>query len=321
MGLFRRRNNNESVGGRKTKILFTSDIHGSETAFRKFLNAGQMYGVDALIIGGDIAGKNLVPIVHRGETYLLNGKEIHNLNRAIEEFRKSGTYYSVMSQKEYEEVASDKRKQRALFDELMKDSLRRWSEIAEEKLGKKIPLYVNLGNDDPEFLFQVMGETETMRRCEGNIIELGGSEMISLGYVNPTPWKTPRELTEEQIESTLVKEVEKLGNVERAIFNLHAPPYGTSLDNAPMLNGELKPVVKGMDVVLTHVGSSAVRRVIHRYQPMLGLHGHIHESRGFDKVGRTVIINPGSEFSRGILHAALILLEESKVSGYQLITG
>ena len=69
------------------------------------------------------------------------------------------------------------------------------------------------------------------------------------------------------------------------------------------------------------VGSTACRETIERYQPLLGLHGHLHESRGTFQLGRTLCINPGSEYSEGVLRGALIELEGGQVKNYQLTTG
>ncbi len=212
MPLFKRKGNNESVGNKsKLKILFTSDVHGSETAFRKFLNAGVIHEVDALIIGGDLAGKRLVPIIEEGNTYYMNGKEYNSsaLNRLLEEFRREGTYYVFLTKGEYSDVIEDKNKQDKIFDGVMAETLRRWISIAEEKIRGKIPIYVNLGNDDPNFLFDVIEGSDVMRKSEGNIVVLGDHEMISFGYVNPTPWKTPREMIEDEMYESLAREIEK----------------------------------------------------------------------------------------------------------------
>ncbi|MUN29126.1 metallophosphoesterase family protein [Sulfuracidifex metallicus] len=326
MGLFKRKSNNESVGKKEiTKVLFTSDVHGSEIAFRKFLNAAKMYKVDALVIGGDLAGKTLVPIVDVGEgKYEIQGEQVgkEGLSTVIQEFKKSGTYYTIVDKKEYKEMLEDKRKVDERFNEAIKNVLEDWVSIAKEKLkDNPIPLYVNLGNDDPMFMFDVVESSEVMEKSEGTILELGSHEMVSFGYVNPTPWNTPREMKEEEIYGYLKKEVERLKEPSTAIFNFHAPPYGTNLDNAPLLSKDLKPVVKGGDVVMTHVGSTSIRKLIEEYSPMLGIHGHIHESRAFDKIGKTVVINPGSEYGEGILHATYIVLEREKVKTHQFVLG
>ncbi|QKR00418.1 hypothetical protein GWK48_08570 [Metallosphaera tengchongensis] len=323
MGLFKRKEQEPS--GDLVKILYTTDIHGSDVIFKKFLNAGKIYKVDFLIIGGDIAGKSLTPIIELGEgKYEVDGSTVgrEGLQEIMNEIRKQGNYYVIVDRKELEAMREDKRKVDEAFKTAMVEVVRNWGRIAEEKLkDTNIPLYVNLGNDDPLYLFDVIDESKIMRRCEDMVVNLSGYEMISFGYVNPTPWNTPREMKEEEIYARLKEEAKKVSSMEKAIFNVHAPPYNTNLDNAPMLDSNLKPVIKGGEIVMTHVGSQSVRRVIEEEQPLLGIHGHIHESRGFDKLGRTLVLNPGSEHNEGILHAAYIVLEKGKIKAHQFIIG
>jgi len=326
VGLFRR-NSDKTIDMKSSqvKILFTSDIHGSDIVFKKFLNAGLQFKVDAFIIGGDLAGKALYAIVDLGNgKYRIEEKEVgkEGLAQLTEEIRKRGEYYTIVSEKEYEEMQYNKDLVNQKFKEAMESVVRGWMKIAEEKLkGANIPIYVNLGNDDPEYLFRVIEESDIMKKCEGEIIDIGGHEMISYGYVNPTPWKTPREKDENSLYKDLKEMADKIKDQSKAIYNLHAPPYNTHLDNAPLLDSNLKPVVKGGEIVFTHVGSISVRRIIEEYQPLVGLHGHIHESKGFDKLGRTMIFNPGSEYSEGILHSLYLVLEGDKVKTYMFRHG
>ncbi|MEM3571666.1 MAG: hypothetical protein QW589_07055, partial [Candidatus Bathyarchaeia archaeon] len=146
-------------------------------------------------------------------------------------------------------------------------------------------------------------------------------EMISTGYANITPWHCPRDIPEEELEKKIEEMVTKIENMSTAIFCFHVPPYGTKLDQAPKLDEKLQIVIEGGHVVMTSAGSVAVRKAIEKYQPLLGLHGHIHESRAFDKIGRTMCFNPGSEYGEGIFHGALINLDKDKVKGYMLMTG
>lgn len=322
MGLFKKDKGSDS---NLFKIMFTTDIHGSDVIFRKFLNAGKMYKVDVLIIGGDIAGKALIPVVELGEgKYEVDGKIYgpEGVKQVTESIRKEGNYYVFVDRRGLEELKNDKRKVEEAFRTAMIEVLRGWVRIAEEKLRDfNVPLYVNLGNDDPTYLFEIIEESKIMRKCEDSIVELGGHEMISFGYVNPTPWNTPRELPEDEIYRRLRDRALKVRDSAGAIFNVHAPPFNTNLDLAPQLDNNLKPVIKGGEVVMVHVGSTSVRKVIEEFQPLIGLHGHIHESRAFDKVGRTVVLNPGSEHSEGILHAAYVVLEKDKVKAHQFIIG
>ncbi|MFP3164083.1 MAG: metallophosphoesterase [Acidianus hospitalis] len=310
--------------GNQLKILFTSDLHGSNVAFKKFLNAGKMYKVDVLIVGGDLAGKALIPIVDLGNgKFDVQGETVgkEGLQEVENSLANKGIYYAIMDKKEFEEIQDDKRKQDEIFKQAMIERVREWVKIADERLKDLgIPLYVNLGNDDPEYLFEVLKESEVIKITEGEVVDFKGYEMLTYGYVNPTPWNTPREKKEEELYKELKSYVEK-ANPERAIFNFHAPPYGTNLDNAPLLDKTLKPVVKGGEIVFTHVGSTSIRKLMEEFNPLLGLHGHIHESRAFDKIGKTIVLNPGSEFSEGILHAAYVVLEDGRVKAHQFIIG
>ncbi len=324
MGLFGRKNSSQSPAN-TVKLLFTSDIHGSDVVFKKFLNAGKMYKVDALIIGGDLAGKALYPIVDLGEgKFEVDSRVVgrEGLQQVIAEIRNSGNYYVITDKKGLEAMKEDKRQLDEAFKNAISEVLRNWIKIAEEKLSDfNVPLYYNLGNDDPEYMFDVLSESDRFVKTEGNVIQIGKYEMVSYGYVNPTPWHTPREMEEDKLYVKLKEEANKVKDPEMAIFNFHAPPYNTNIDNAPLLDKDLKPVVRGGEIVMTHVGSTSVRRVEEEFQPLLGLHGHIHESRGFDKVGKTLVINPGSEYGEGILHAVYVVLEGKKVKAHQFIIG
>ncbi|AAK42836.1 hypothetical protein SULI_02695 [Saccharolobus solfataricus] len=324
MGLFKRNNpDSNKIGG--LKILFTSDLHGSETAFRKFLNAALMTKADTLIIGGDLAGKSLVPIIDIGNSKFkiedkIVGKE--GVDEIIKKYKSSGVYYTIVDQKGLTELNENRKSLDEEFKRVILERLQEWDRIAEEKLkGTNLKIYTNLGNDDPLYMFDVITKSERMVKCEGEIVNINGYEMITFGYVNPTPWNTPREMTEDQIYSNLKRIIEKVGNPAKTIFNLHAPPYGTNLDNAPLLDKTLKPVVKNGEIVMTHVGSMSIRKLEEEFQPLLGIHGHIHESRAFDKINKTIIINPGSEYNLGMLHAAYIILEDNKVKTHQFVIG
>ena len=146
---------------------------------------------------------------------------------------------------------------------------------------------------------------------------VGEHEMITFSWSNPTPWNTPREKTDEEMEPMLEALITQVQNKPNAIFNFHVPPYGYALDLAPELNADL---VQAADRKI-HVGSRAVAKMIEKYQPLLGLHGHIHESRGAQKGKRTLLINPGSEYSEGILKGVVIVLENRKVKDYIFTSG
>ncbi|BCU67760.1 metallophosphoesterase [Sulfolobales archaeon HS-7] len=310
-------------GGKSVRLFFTSDLHGSDVTFRKFLNASKMYEADVLIIGGDLAGKALATIIDKGNgVYEFDGKEYTSdrLQVLTKELSEKGVYYKVVTHTELEELSENKRAQEEAFKQAITDKLRSWSDVVRSK-GINVPIYYNLGNDDPEYAAEAI-PPEVMKRSEGEVIPLPGNyEMISYGVVNPTPWNTYREAPEEKIHSEIKRMMDKVSDPSRTVVNVHAPPYGTNLDNAFKLTSDLRPVVRGGEIETDHVGSKSVRKVIEEFKPLLGIHGHIHESRGFDRIGETLIFNPGSEYNAGILHALLVILENGKVKTHQFITG
>lgn len=325
MIFFRKRDKIEKKNEKPIKILFASDLHASYVTYRKFLNAGLMYSVDVLVIGGDLAGKSLKPIVNMGNNKFEVDGNVYD-EQGIAKVKKSmedlGVYYVLMTREEVEEAKANPKKQDEYFRAAIKDTLRRWIEIAEEKYkGLETPIFVNLGNDDPEYMFDVLKESQRFKVGEKEIFDVKGHEFFSYGYVNPTPWNTFREKPEEDIYRDLKEITDKLSNPSGAIYNIHAPPYFTNLDNAPLLDKDLKPVVKGGEIQMSHVGSKSVRKIIEETSPLLGLHGHIHESRGFDRIGNTLVLNPGSEYNSGILHSYLIIVDPEQVKAYQFISG
>lgn len=309
-------------------VYYASDIHGSDRLWRKFVNAGAFYGADVIVMGGDLAGKAVLPIVRRNGGYVareLDGDSVFGddeLEGVETRIRNLGFYPLVTTDEELDAAHGDRAAIDALFERAMERSVRGWIDLARERLaGTGIRLYVMLGNDDEPHLKNVLAEAGV--DCEDEAVELGeGFQMVSCGFANPTPWQSPRELPEGELEQRIETAVAKLEDPARSVFNLHVPPVGTSLDRAPQLDDTLKPVVRGGAVVVASVGSTAVRNVIERHQPPLALHGHIHESRGTAKVGRTVCINPGSEYAEGVLHGALCVLDRKKgLRNYQLVSG
>jgi Icc-related predicted phosphoesterase len=311
-------------------LYYASDIHGSERLWRKFINAGRFYQADVLVMGGDITGKAVVPII-RGAGGLqvpeligdrvAGEEELETLERRI---RDRGFYPYVTSEAELAGAHGDSAAIDRLFKRAMADSVRHWLELAQERLaGSPIRLYVMLGNDDEPTLAEVLAESPLHVACEDLVVDLGeGIEMLSCGIANPTPWNSPRELPDEQLGQHLEQLIGELKDPSRSVFNLHVPPRATALDQAPKLDENLKPVVRGGTVQMAPAGSQAVRDVIERYQPLIALHGHIHESRASTKLGKTVCINPGSEYGEGVLHGALLVLDRKKgLRNHQLVSG
>jgi Icc-related predicted phosphoesterase len=283
-----------------------------------------------LVMGGDVTGKAVVPIVGRDGGFVareISGEHVFGadeLEGVEKRIRDLGFYPYQTTEEELEATHGDAGAVKELFLRAMADSLARWLRLAEERLaGRDIRLYVMLGNDDEPRLREVLAASPLRVDCEDLPLDLGeGFQMVSCGHANPTPWSSPRELPEDELERHLEALVAELDDGSQAVFNLHVPPIGTSIDRAPALDETLKPVVRGGSVVMTQAGSQAVRNVIERYQPPLALHGHIHESRGVVKLGKTVCINPGSEYGEGVLHGAIVELDRKRgLRNYQLVSG
>ncbi len=313
-----------------TRIFFTTDVHGSERCFRKFLNAAKAYKADCLILGGDITGKVLVPVVERTdgkyEVTMFGKNEVFGRDR-IEEVRRSlqdaGQYSFVTTSAELKEIRSDKARETEVFDRAMIGVLDSWVRLAQERLkGTKVKCYISPGNDDKLEIDPALVDSGQFVNPENRVVELdGGYEMITLGYANPTPWNSPREVSEEGLGGMIESLAAQVKNPANAVYNLHVPPVDTELDKAPAVSPDFNYVKEALGIKFIHAGSSSVRTSIERHAPLLGLHGHIHESKGFVRIGRTLCMNPGSEYADGILRGALVNLSDGKVHDFMLTSG
>ena len=317
-----------------TRIFFATDVHGSERAFRKFVSAGPFYKASIVILGGDITGKMMTPIVKKPDnTYLAyyyqRNVELRNekdLEKFENEVKNSGYYPYHCTQDELTTITADREKANTLLFKLMKERLEGWMKLIEEKLrATGVQVYITGGNDDPYEVETILRSSNFIIDPEGEVIKIDDNkEMISSGYSNPTPWKTPREVSEERLKEEIEKMISKVQDMKNCIFNIHVPPKDSQLDTCPQLDDSVyppKPVLKEGRLVEFGAGSSSVRIAIEKNQPLLGLFGHIHESRGAIKIGRTVCINPGSEYQEGILRGAVIELKKDKIADYQLTSG
>jgi uncharacterized protein len=316
--------------GSSLRIFFATDIHGSEKCFMKFVNAGAFYRVDALIMGGDLTGKAIVPLVaHGGGRYAcsLLGRaheadgpaELEALEKLV---RVNGFYPFRTDPHEVAALAADEELRERKFLELMRTSVERWVSIAEERLrGTRIACFMTPGNDDHLAIDDVLEGSDVVVNPEGRLLEVGDHELVSCGWSGPTPFDTPRECSEEELGRKIEALASQLRSPETAIFNLHNPPYASKLDLAPLLDADLRVQSEGGQPRMVPVGSVAVRSAIEIYRPQLGLHGHIHESRAQAKLNGTVCINPGSEYSEGVLRGALVELKRNKVKNVQLVSG
>jgi uncharacterized protein len=311
------------------RIFFATDIHGSEVCWRKFLNSAAFYKADLVVLGGDVTGKAMVPITEhngywqvtvRGETHRLETRE--ELDGIVTRIRNSGFYPAMVSPDELAVLGADPAAVDRRFSTEMLSSLDRWLDMADGKLrGGDVPCILNGGNDDIFEIDDVLESSPCVSFAEGKLLDLDGFSLVSMGWTNPTPWDTYREAPEAQLAEKIEAVASQVPDMGRAIFNFHAPPYGTGLDEAPALDETLRPLHGG--AVMKPVGSTAVRDAILRHQPLLSVHGHIHESRGIKKMKRTLAINPGSVYGDGVLQGAVIDLDakKAKVTRYLLVNG
>jgi Icc-related predicted phosphoesterase len=310
-----------------TRVFFATDLHGSEICWRKFLNAAKFYHADVLICGGDMTGKAIVPMVESngGYEFSLSGSRQRvsagEAAAAETQIQRRGYYPVRMSAAEVVELQGDPARLNGLFTHQMCLTVERWLELADEKLaGTGVRCYVCPGNDDEPAIDEVVRGARRVEHAEGRVIDVDGFEMISTGWSNPTPWNTHREESEADLGRRIEVMATRVRDPQRAIFNFHVPPYGSTLDEAPALDDQLRPMYGGR--AMRPVGSTAVRDAIGRYQPLLSLHGHIHESKGAARLGRTLAINPGSSYEEGLLMAAIVELDARKgVKSYQLVNG
>ncbi len=312
-----------------TKLFFATDVHGSEICWKKFISGGKFYEVDVLILGGDMTGKAIVPIIAQGggkhKVTLLEQETILEDQAAVDEMvhtiQNRGYYPYVTTPDEVKALDADPDMIDRLFQQEALNTARRWMEYADEKLeGTGIRCFVCPGNDDIFEIDEVIATAKHVKLAEGRVIELDEHhEMVSSGWANPTPWDTHREEPEESLLQRLEAVISQAKDTTSAVFNLHPPPYGSGLDEAPELTSDLRPTHAGR--ALISVGSHSVLSVIQKYKPMLSLHGHIHEGKGTRKLEKTLCINPGSMYEQGILSGALVELKKNKVGNYILTTG
>ena len=314
------------------RVYFVSDLHGSEVCFRKFLNSAQVYSPDLLIYGGDILGKTLVPIFHDdngGYRWYPTGHGAQHLTEAEltgvqKKIADSGRYNLVTSPEEWARLQKSPEEMEALFHRLALKRLRHWLELVRERLTPtKIPVVMNVGNDDTDEALHVIRSEgpPNMLVPEGRIVSAGPYDFFGCGYANMTPWHCPRDLEESDLQQVLDRTRGQIGNPRRTILDIHAPPYGTTLDMAAELDAELKPQVVGGQMVMHHVGSTSVRDLIEAVHPIAGLHGHIHESRAADTVAGVPVFNPGSAYFSGQLQGLLVDFEGDHVLSHLFVLG
>ncbi len=311
----------------RTRFLFSSDFHGSETVWRKFLNAARIFDLDALILSGDMTAKVMVPIIRQpdgtyrasllGRDYVLTEEEVPKFE---EKCRLIAYIPYRTTPEEAHRIATDEEYRENLFERLEAEIIRRWLSLIPDRVPDKCKVIMSPGNDDKFSVDEVLRRDPRVIYGSDEVVWLDDEhEVLCCGWANKTPFNSPRELTEGELEAKLESLVAKVRNLRKAVFCIHVPPYDTPIDTAPALDKDLRPVVRGSQVLMVPVGSKAVRRIIEKYQPLLALHGHVHESPGFVRIGRTQCLNPGSEYNEGIFKGFLVEIEGDRILKLQRV--
>lgn len=309
------------------KVFFASDVHGSTTCFRKLVNSAAFYKADVVLMGGDLAGKALVPLVASGSgwmaTYSGSAFELATLEEAAEFERRIATVGGYTLRTDAEFVAELRDDQELVESTLRRLILERTEEMVALAAGRLAGtgrrLLIGLGNDDFDEMIPLLDNGQVGYAADG-LVDLGELTLASLGFSNPTPWHTNRELSEDELTAKLAQVVEH-ADPSRTIFNIHVPPYDSGLDLAPRLDENLQIKLEGGEPDMVPVGSTAVAAAIAEFQPLASLHGHIHEGRGIATIGRTTVVNPGSEYDQASLLGAIIDVRRNKKLQCQLVSG
>ncbi|HEX3618100.1 MAG TPA: hypothetical protein VHU61_16270 [Solirubrobacteraceae bacterium] len=316
-----------------TRIYIASDLHAAEKAWRKYINAikANVYKADVALLAGDLTGKAIVPIIERDGAYETELLGVHRRAKDTEELAvlerdiaDIGFYSFVTSGAEAERLSGDEHAREQLLERLMIERVHAWMALATERLAdSSTPLYLIPGNDDEFTIDDALNAPGYGPvNSDGKVLDIPGDlQLLSSGWSNNTPWATPREETEEQLFARLDALAQQVRDPRRAIFMIHVPPHDSGLDEAPLLDENLRPTISAGDVLRGPVGSTAVRQIIEKYQPALSVHGHIHESGGERRIGDTLAINPGSEANHGILRGYLIDIGKKGVELAQRVEG
>jgi Icc-related predicted phosphoesterase len=311
----------------KTRFMFATDLHGSETVWRKFLNSAKIFQCDALVLSGDMTGKVMAPIIKQpdgthkatllNEDYVLKDED-------IEEFKKKCRMLCyipyVTTPEEADRISQDEKYREDLFERLECEIVEYWLTLIPDRVPEHVRIVISPGNDDKFSIDEVIKKDPRVIFGEEEVVALDDEhEVLCCGWSNPTPFDSPRECSEEELEKKLEAVVAKVKDISKCVFCIHVPPYNSQLDLAPLTDKNLNVVARGGRPQMVPVGSKAVRKLIEKYQPLVGLHGHIHESPGFVHIGKTECLNPGSEYGEGVFKGYLVEIEGDKITKLQRV--
>jgi Icc-related predicted phosphoesterase len=239
-----------------------------------------------------------------------------------------GFYYFECDPNEYLVYRNNPERVDRKFDDLARDRLSQWVALAEDRLrDTPVRIYLCGGNDDTDEVLTALddGPLDRVVNCENKSVQLDEEHrLVTIGYSTPTPWDTPRERTDDQIGDLIQGLMDKESDPSRCVFNFHCPPLDSSLDTCMKLDNSVwppAPVMEKGQPVYYGGGSQAVADALTNYEPTVGLHGHIHESRGHARFGRTSAFNPGSEYGEGVLRGLIVAIRDGQLAGHQFTSG
>jgi uncharacterized protein len=300
-------------GKSQERWFFATDVHGSDRCYRKFLAAARVYEADVLVLGGDVAGKGIVPIVRTGDErwrIRFQGTEDEIRTEQLDEYKQRvalNGLYPYVCEPENVEKLHDTTYRDGVFEQLIAEQLREWIKLTEERLADHVRCIITPGNDDPPVIDTELTGLDRIECPERELVDVGPVRLASLGNTNVTPWHTDREYSEEELTAQIEEMLGDPADHDKPlVLNFHCPPYGSGLDVAAQLDKDFRPVMRSGGIVQIPVGSRAVRAAVERYQPVVGLHGHIHESQGIWRSGTSRCFNPGSDYSSGLLKGLIV---------------
>lgn len=307
------------------RIFHACDPHGSQKTWEQMCRAPAVFKADVAMMCGDLTGKAIMPIIQEEEDRWYaqpygrkkKFKKKKDLDKFLDFVRTEGFYPYIFTPDELAAIREEKGAIQELFDKLMTERMQEWLDLAAEKIPEETVLVVNPGNDDPYVIDDIIKNHQRAIYPLDKVVEIGEHhKLISNEWVNETPWDTHRECPEDELLEKLEAEFARVdeSDYDNLLCNFHAPPYDSGLDIAPKLSKDHEMKYAGGFALTEPVGSKAVREVIEKYQPLVGMHGHIHESVGFKKIGRTLCVNPGSEYREGILKGFIINVKDGEAT-------
>lgn len=306
------------------RIFLAADPHGSNATWEKMCRAPKVFKADIAMMCGDLTGKAIMPIIQEKEDRWYaqpygqkkSFKKQKDLDKFIKFVETEGYYPKILTPEDLAKLKETEGAITKLFQDLMVQRMQQWMDMANERIPEEVMVVVNPGNDDDYSIDEVIKNDPRVIYPLHKVVDVKGYPMISCEWVNSTPWDTHRECPDEELLEKLEAEFARLDtdDYSNVICNFHDPPHNSGLDTAPALTKDHKIQKSGAYEVLGPVGSKSVRAVIEKYQPLLGMHGHIHESVGYREIGRTLCVNPGSEYREGILKGFVINIDDGKVT-------